>query len=589
MSKTLWSLVGGASLLWPMVILGVDAAPAVGPAPLINPNSGRVAGDLPSSVLPDRPGATIAPTTNPGDLLGKFYENQSAGIELRPPVNCKFVGRVDGDHIAEWQDETNSWTLKLSRVELTESPRPLTTEKVGNTEIEGLLEITVDNLKRELPKGLIVHQDVSTFGEGVAKDLKKKDPYSKPNLGMVAIRYTEAGKRRLTQQALFQASQYLYYVLTLTTPGNKSTEENPPEDPKERLAVETFGQMVDSVKLLDRVKIRRDQEERLYRTRSFFVNLTGSKLRAALVPEQWFRVLKDGKDVGYTYIVEEKAADIPRPSRHKADEPADKSEIMSKPDVHPGEDILIGIRSRITLDGVRADKTTGPIQTDSETWLFTTADCRHEDWTSAVIVDDGLKNTKKQFVEEFGASDRHMINNGNGVRQGRTLEVQQISNAINAAPISRDLSPWFLPQGIGHLLPRIISPKEPKTYMFAIFVSEAREVMERYIDVGRPDDFMLNGQRIHAIPIMDRIGLEGSVTTHYVSATPDADGRYTSLGSENKTTHITTLATDAPTLQKIWSDVNLSRPRLPERPAGAPQGPPAPTNRPAVSDLPARP
>ncbi len=533
---------------------------------------------------------TVHPTTGPSGLLGDFYENQAAGIELRPPSNCKFIGRVDGDHIAQWQDASNNWTLKLSRVELIEKPRPLTTQKVGSTEVEGLLEITIENLKKDIPKGKIMPPEgtLSTFGAGVADD-PKKNPYSKPNLAIVDIRYTEAGQRRLTQQALFQASEYLYYVLTLTTPGNSSTLDDPPEDPRKRLAVDTFGQMVDSVKLLDRVKIRRDQEERLYRTRSFFVNLTGSKLRAALVPEQWFRVLKDGQDIGYTYVVEETAAEIPHPSHHKGDEPVDKSGIMSKPEVHPGEDILIGIRSRMTLDGTRADKTKGPIQTDSETWLFMTADRRHEDWTTAVIIDDELKNTKKQYVEEFGSSDRHLINKADGVREGRTLDVEQTAYPVNLDPIRRDLPPWFCPQVIGHLLPRILSLKEPKTYMFASFVSEAREVMERYVDVGRPDDFVLNGQRIHAIPITDRLGLEGPVTTHFIGATPDAQGRYAYLGSENKKTHITTVATDAGTLQKIWSDANLSRPRGLDRPAPAPAGPPAPANRPALSDLPSRP
>lgn len=584
MSKMFWCLAGGVGLLWPVVLLGIDIAPAAGPAPLINPNSGGAPADLPSSVLPDRPGATVRPTTAPGNLLGTLYENQAAGIQLRPPENCKFIGRVDGDHIAEWQDEANNWRLKLSRVELTDAPRPLTTQKVASTEVQGLLEITIENLKKDIPKGKIMEPQLSTFGEGVAND-PKKNPYSKPNLAIVAIRYTEKGQRRLTQQALFQANEYLYYVLTLSTPGNPSTLDNPPEDPRERLAVDTFGQLIDSVKLLDRVKIRHDQEERLYRTRFFFVNLTGTKLAAALIPKQWVRVLKDGKDIGYTYIVEETAADIPR---KKAQDPVDQNEPVTNPKVREGDGILIGVRSRITLDGIRSDKTTGPIQTDSETWLFVTADRRHEDWTSAVIIDDGLKGMKKHYVEEFGASDRHLINKGNGVREGRSLDVEQTANSINSDPISRDLPPWYLPQAVGHLLPRILSLKEPKTYMFAIFISEARQVMERYVDVGRPDDFVLNGQRIHAIPITDRIGLEGPVTTHFISATPDAQGRYTYLGSENKKTHITTVATDATTLQKIWSDANLSRPRGLEKPPIKPsaiEGPAVP--RDALSDLPA--
>ena len=132
-----------------------------------------------------------------------------------------------------------------------------------------------------------------------------------------------------------------------------------------------------------------------------------------------------------------------------------------------------------------------------------------------------------------------------------------------------------------------MSLKEPKTYMFAIFVSDNRQVMERYVDVGVAGDFVLNGQRIHAIPVKDRVGLEGPLTTHYVSATPDSQGRYVYLGSENKDTKITVVATDAQTLQKIWSDANLTRPRILERPVERPPVVAPAANRHAISDLPA--
>ncbi len=608
MSKSWLAGVCSAALLsWPLAVLGVDAAPTPGPAPFVNPTTDPKAGpeapaEGPTSILPDRPGAINArPTTAPAgsELLGAVYENQAAGIALRPPARCKFLGRVDADHVAQWVDEENGWTLKLSRVAL-DAPRPLTTQKIGTGDVVGLLDITIDNLKHDIPGGKIVRQDLSVFGEGVARD--KKNPYSQPNLAVVAMRYTLNGQRKLTQQALFQANTYLYYVLTLTSPGNPALGDNPPEDPRERLAVDTFSQMIDSVHLLDRVKIRHDQDERLYRTRSFFVNVNGSRLRAALVPEQWFRIIKDGKDIGYSYVIEQAAADIPRPPKHRPNDPSagDSGELMTRPDVHAGDDILIGIRSRVILDGIRADKVKGPIQTDSESWLFVTADRSHEDWTRAVVFDDGLKTAKRHYTEEFGASGKHMVSNRDGVREGRTLSVQQISAQENLEPVNRDLPPWYLPQAVSHLLPRILSPREPKGYMFAIFTGDSREVMERYVDVDKADDVMLNGQRIHAIPIRDRVGLEGSVTTHFVSAVPDSKGRYVYLGSQNNETKVTVVATDAQSLQKIWSNANLSLPRGLDKPAApgasaTPTGPqrsagdlPGATPSPAPTELPSR-
>lgn len=101
--------------------------------------------------------------------------------------------------------------------------------------------------------------------------------------------------------------------------------------------------------------------------------------------------------------------------------------------------------------------------------------------------------------------------------------------------------------------------------MFATYVSDQKEVIRRYVDVGKEGEYILAGKNIHAIPVRDRVGLEGSVTTHYV--TPE--GEY--LGSINLDSKVTLLPTDAPTLQKMWKDVNLTRPGDVEVPGLKPQ------------------
>jgi hypothetical protein len=57
-----------------------------------------------------------------------------------------------------------------------------------------------------------------------------------------------------------------------------------------------------------------------------------------------------------------------------------------------------------------------------------------------------------------------------------------------------------------------------------------------------------------AIPVKDRVGLEGSVTTHWMSP----DGKY--LGSTNEDSKVTVLPTDEATLRKIWVDAKLTAP-----------------------------
>ena len=120
------------------------------------------------------------------------------------------------------------------------------------------------------------------------------------------------------------------------------TDENA-EDAGERLAADTFSKILDSAKLLDRTVVKRDQDERLFRTRAFFVNLSEKRLRSALIPEQWLRIIKDGKDVGYTYVVEESAAGIPKLGAKNLVKQGD----VLRPNVQEGNGILIGVRSHI--------------------------------------------------------------------------------------------------------------------------------------------------------------------------------------------------------------------------------------------------
>jgi hypothetical protein len=90
--------------------------------------------------------------------------------------------------------------------------------------------------------------------------------------------------------------------------------------------------------------------------------------------------------------------------------------------------------------------------------------------------------------------------------------------------------------------------------MFASYVPEQQKVMARYVDVGVEQEVTLGRHSIDAIPVTDRIGLEGSITTHYVSAT----GQY--LGTVSPGSKIEILPSDAPTLERMWKDVDLSRP-----------------------------
>lgn len=501
--------------------------------------------------------------------LGPRFESTSAGVAICPPASCQLVNRLDSKYVAEWANVKLNWRLSLARITPPEA-RSLTDGRNNfGTPVHGLLEETVAHLQAGIPGCKILRQDVTNISEGGAIDPHHPE-LQKPNVGLIALRYTQGTQHFLSQQALIQANERLYYLLTFTTPGLAPTADGGDADAGERSAVQMFSAMLDSVRLLDGQAIRADQNDRLYRTRSLLVNLIPSKMHAVLIKEQWLRYIRNGKDIGYSYITEETAAGIPRPlTRDEIQSGKSERDL-----VKPGEGILVGIRSRMVADAVRADHTRGPIQTDSANWFFVTADRKNEEWSRLVIFTDETAK-QKDYVQEIGSSDKRIapkvmrMSNDDGGALGQfnndskswievhddyNLQVNLRTSHESPDPITRKLPPWYLPQAVAQLMPRLVPLSRPSGYLFATYVPDVREVMMRYVDVKPEQKVTFAGQTIRAVPIYDRLGLDGSVTIHYMSP----EGAY--IGSENKDQKLVVLPSDAATLTGIWKNANLTRP-----------------------------
>ena len=563
------------------------AASAPGQLPVLEGRPDRVADEAAGDGAPARAKDAAADPLP----LGEPFRSQALGISVRPPAGFRMVRKLGGDEV-DFVDEQRKWTLKVSRMQLTE---PMTLEpgvdpKRDNLPRAGLLEITLGRLKAAMPAAVVLRNDVINLGANDA--------------GLIALRHVEGLETMLSQQALVRRSDLLYFVISLTSPGSKAAgnanvagndnganggDNEPAEDRGERQAVETFQSILDTVELLDQEPLRREQDERLYATRAFYVNLgSAGKLEKALIPRQWFRILRNGKDIGYLYTVEETAEGIPGNRRAAGAAARARGKAGGAALAADGAGILVGMRSRTLPDE--------NLQVDSESWMFCTPDRRSEQWSTLTVVRDRKAKTEDHAMT-FGASSRQANRvldkeadlrgeqwdkNDPGqppvaIREDHRLNVTHVGKRENAEPLSQGVPKWYLPQALGHLLPRVLPLREPKQFMFAAYVHEARAVMHRYVDVAAESRVVLAGEPIRAIPIKDRIGLEGSVTTHYVTH----DGKY--LGSENPDGGIIILPSDEQRLKQIWKDADFTRPAdvkenpEPARAAGAPANPAAAT------------
>jgi len=459
------------------------------------------------------------------DLLGPVFESRAAGIAMRGPAGCRQIRRPASDDVVIYADEARKWTMTVTRAQLAAPMQLAGSKNAAGELVPGLLETTVRQIQVDKPGATILRDDVISVGDS--------------RVGVIAARFDLGLDAFLMQQALLRVTDTHYFVINFVTPAPKAGALE--DDPATRLAVDTFNAVLESIKLLDQTEIREEQAQRLFRTRTLFVSLNEPRMRDALVPVQWLRILENGKDIGYTYVVEEIARDLPRNN--------------VRPERQAGaEGVLIGVRSRMMRDGT---------QSDSESWMFCTFDRKSESWSMIGVVDDPKGG--KTHLSELGVTtkrtkpvpDKGSLLEGNKdvtLADEYLLSVTRIGQSANPQPIKQELPVFYLPQAIGHLLPRLLPRNDPKGYMFASYTSDSGQVKARYVDVGREESVTLGGQTVRATPIGDRIGLEGSITTHYVSP----DGKY--LGSVNKDSKITVLPTDAKTLESLWKNANLTRP-----------------------------
>jgi len=516
--------------------------------------------------------SSTQPATRPTDLLGEKFASAAYGLEFRRPLNFAAVPKTRGDDIVEFDRPEYNWRLRAWRTTL-EAPLDLTIYKdqLGQPQ-DGVLEKTLDLIKRGAPNVEVIRNEVINVGA--------------VRVGMLAVRYdTATGERRLTQQAIFQApdaDERLYYFLDLTGPGKPASDPNDIVNPAERLAADTFAQVVDSVVLLDRANVMNDQRQRLYTTRGLFLNWASNHyapIRTALEPEQWQRILLDGKDVGYSYIVQE------LDNRGKTPEDAT---------------VRIGVRSRLML---------APVQWDTQTWMNAAIDRAHENWSTVVR----CSNPQGELLDGFsqvGTSDERTKpvvvrpqntagapgnpeggGNGESVGQGkgtlalamvRSLQVNTTRIKNHLAPFSQDTPAFYIPQAFSFLLPSLLPLNRPQTYMFATFAgpdanlfsppvlgaieggqSGVGDIMSRYVDVHPVQQVTFNGQDCQAVVITDRLGLEGSPTTYYMSPDGKFIGSIRNQTDGNKSSTIMVLPTDADTLLRLWPRSDLTRPPEP--------------------------
>ena len=520
------------------------------------------------------------PDTDPSaEPLGPRYENRAAGISFQPPAGTRQALSPNDGEVVEFVNEPKNWLLRVSKPTFP-TPVPLKTipNRNGKPETTGLLDYTVQELKRANPGAKLLrgdHDDIINVDSNY--------------VGMIALRFSLGTQRWLRQQAILQVNDQLYYILNLTTPAGKinpgDDEDKLPPDPSEKAAVDAFAAVVDSIKIIDRAPIKEDQNQRLFRTRSLFLYWTSQKFDAIKLDRQFYRILHDGKDVGYSYVLEmQNDSKVPP--------------VLGEMDVNPKLKFDPKKLSGVDDPGAIVYERTHTVDKDEKgqsryvdvgSFKFMSFDRKRESWTRTLVTQvqtpAGPDETHSTEYAESKWETKLVPAPESGVLQkednalhhpplmrpvdSHTLDVNVTAKGSTAQPLHLDLPPFYLPQAGQYLLPRLVVDKVfrgERTYLFASYIPETRDIRMRYVDVSDEQDVTFNGQRLRAMVVSERIGLEGSPTRHYVTSA----GVY--LGSEKKSTRLVMIPSDEASILKLWPDAKLTRPDQMKHPAPPPEG-----------------
>jgi len=510
MCRTLIFLVAG---------LPVVAAAASGQAIAPTSRPGIVAGS--PATAPSAPRLQDLPSQR----LGEPFVSRAAGITFKPPAGGVQTRRMGyGEEIVQYSNTDEKWSLKVSRVSFDRAALLVKTDPKPSDVEPGILDQSAHQLLLQNVNTEILRKDVINVG---AMDA-----------GLLCSRFTQGGSFWLRQQAFLRANDQLFYIFDFITPSNRTISDKPDyEDPAERMAIDIFRAMLDSIELLNQRDLLKDNQERLYRTRQLQVDLA-DRLRQAIVPDQYFRVMREGKDVGWIYVAEEMG------------EYQGKSGLIvaTVRSGRPDEKTLVNVSAEAFWmpDGNRQG---------DEAWMTITRVARQD--ASSTVTELGQSGRRSRRVRDKTAGEDKLDPRQPAVRVIERYEMTVTqSGGQSPRTIERELPPYYLPNAASSLILRVLPTREAKGYLFAAWVGAEGEVIYRYLDVQPQQEALFNGQMIQAVVIKDRIGLEGDPTFHYLNP----EGKY--LGSTCPATGVVIVATDMQTITRLFPDAKVVRPHL---------------------------
>ena len=207
--------------------------------------------------------AEAAPTGDP--LAQHRWQDEAYGLSLRPPAGVTEIPGVGGDVAVRFK-LGESYQIKVA-IQNTEDP----------VELAELKKRGITKFAFVQPSASILTDEVTTVAGRPA----------------VRVIYQVPGKVQpwILSQTLMQIDPTIFAVFEIEA--DKAVYD---------ANRDVFQAVFDSVQLADPEELNRMRQAQLAAGQAWLSSFTIEQLKAMAPPELWLRVIKDGKDVGYTRI-----------------------------------------------------------------------------------------------------------------------------------------------------------------------------------------------------------------------------------------------------------------------------------------------
>ena len=197
------------------------------------------------------------------------WEETGYGVSLQPPPGA-VVTEYPGDgvlmHMALGQDMTITLSVQTSKVDVT---------------LEPLVEDALHQLATKHPSAQVIAQDSLNVGDVPGAVLMVGIPTGRKGPWVLGQGYLQIGPRT-------------FALLSMQATQDAQSE-----------AVKVFDRVVRSVRVQDPREVAGRRAKLIEAGHAWATTLTAGRIRDALVPEQWLRVVAQGKDVGYMQITQQ--------------------------------------------------------------------------------------------------------------------------------------------------------------------------------------------------------------------------------------------------------------------------------------------